>query len=367
MAHGVTPEALAAALAADAGTPAPPSSSRRPTTGWPPTSRAAPRSATRPASRSSSTSRGARTSASTPTCRRRALQLGADAVLTSTHKIVGSLTQSAMLHVARYRPHRPARSRAGAARAHHVAVALLMASLDAARRQLALHGESLLEHARGARAQRPRGDRRPSPGAGVVGEEFVGRPGVAGWDPLRIVIDVRGTGCTGYEVAAALRGALRHPRRARHPRDDGARARPRPARGGARALRARLRADRRAGSSARASAGARARLGLRSTTRSSCRRARPSSGAAEVVAVDEAVGPRLGRVDRRLPARHPGAAARASGSPPSSSPTCASCATPARACTAPATRRSRPSASCGLDHRGAHRPRRWPRTSARAT
>jgi lysine decarboxylase len=28
---------------------------------------------------------------------------------------------------------------------------------------------------------------------------------VAGWDPLRIVIDVRGTGCTGYEVAAALR------------------------------------------------------------------------------------------------------------------------------------------------------------------
>src|SRR4051794_41973743 len=29
-----------------------------------------------------------------------ALQQGADAVLTSTHKIVGSLTQSAMLHVA---------------------------------------------------------------------------------------------------------------------------------------------------------------------------------------------------------------------------------------------------------------------------
>ena len=35
-----------------------------------------------------------------PTCRASALQLGADAVLTSTHKIVGSLTQSAMLHVA---------------------------------------------------------------------------------------------------------------------------------------------------------------------------------------------------------------------------------------------------------------------------
>ena len=47
-----------------------------------------------------------------------ALQLGADAVLTSTHKIVGSLTQSAMLHVAPTRPDRPRRGRArGAARA----------------------------------------------------------------------------------------------------------------------------------------------------------------------------------------------------------------------------------------------------------
>ena len=69
MAHGVTPEALAAALARRPA-PAPPGSSRRPTTAWPPTSPAAPRSATPPASRSWSTRRGARTSASTPTCRR---------------------------------------------------------------------------------------------------------------------------------------------------------------------------------------------------------------------------------------------------------------------------------------------------------
>ncbi|MGI8714246.1 MAG: hypothetical protein ACR2NR_13935 [Solirubrobacteraceae bacterium] len=45
------------------------------------------------------------------------------------------------------------------------------------------------------------------PGCAVVGESMVGRPGVAGWDPLRIVIDVRGTGCTGYELAAELRAA----------------------------------------------------------------------------------------------------------------------------------------------------------------
>ncbi len=29
--------------------------------------------------------------------------------------------------------------------------------------------------------------------------------GVAGYDPLRIVLDVRGTGRTGYEIADALR------------------------------------------------------------------------------------------------------------------------------------------------------------------
>ena len=47
---------------------------------------------------------------------------GADAMLTSTHKIVGSLTQSAMLHVAATGRDRPRRGRAhGAARALDVA------------------------------------------------------------------------------------------------------------------------------------------------------------------------------------------------------------------------------------------------------
>ncbi|HEU4979348.1 MAG TPA: hypothetical protein VFT42_10665, partial [Solirubrobacteraceae bacterium] len=42
-------------------------------------------------------------------------------------------------------------------------------------------------------------------GIALVDEGFVGRPGVAAYDPLRIVLDVRGTGRTGYEVAEALR------------------------------------------------------------------------------------------------------------------------------------------------------------------
>ena len=136
-----------------------------------------------------------------------ALQLGADAVLTSTHKIVGSLTQSAMLHVARTGRIDPA----AVARVIRLMrttspSSLLMASLDAARRQLAIHGESLLKRTLAASA-RAREEIDRIPGCAVVGEGFVGAPGVAGWDPLRIVIDVRGTGCTGYEVSAALRAS----------------------------------------------------------------------------------------------------------------------------------------------------------------
>jgi arginine decarboxylase len=134
-----------------------------------------------------------------------ALQLGADAVLTSTHKIVGSLTQSAMLHVApggRVDPDKLARM-VRLTRSTSPS-ALLMSSLDAARRQLAVHGETLLERTMAA-GDEARAVIDRVPGVRVIGDEFVGLPGVAGWDPMRIVIDVRATGCTGYEVAAALR------------------------------------------------------------------------------------------------------------------------------------------------------------------
>jgi arginine decarboxylase len=83
---------------------------------------------------------------------------------------------------------------------------LLMASLDAGRRQLVIHGQALLSRTIAA-SSRVRDSIDATTTCRVVGEEMVGRPGVAGWDPLRIVIDVRATGCSGYEVAAALRSA----------------------------------------------------------------------------------------------------------------------------------------------------------------
>ncbi len=134
-----------------------------------------------------------------------ALSLGADAMIASTHKMIGSLSQSAMLLVA------------GSGRVDSDALArtvrllrttspnsLLLASLDATRRQLAVHGEALIGRTIEASA-RACAEIDKIPGCAVVSEHFIGRPGIAGFDPLRIVVDVRGTGRTGYEVAAALR------------------------------------------------------------------------------------------------------------------------------------------------------------------
>jgi arginine decarboxylase len=138
------------------------------------------------------------------------LRQGADAVLASTHKIVGSLTQSAMLHVGN-RSHPPRIDAREVSRCVRLVRStspnsLLLASLDAARRQLSAHGEALLDRTIEAAAVARAAIER-IPGCTIVGEAMVGRPGIAGWDPLRIVTDVRGTGCTGYELAAELRAA----------------------------------------------------------------------------------------------------------------------------------------------------------------
>jgi arginine decarboxylase len=134
-----------------------------------------------------------------------ALAQGADAVLTSTHKLVGSLTQSAMLHVADTgRVDVAAVSRAVRLVRSTSQSSLLLGSLDAARRQLAVHGEALLHDTLAAIAK-VREKLAAVPGLALIGPELLGRPGVASWDPLRIVLDVRATGRSGYEVAEALR------------------------------------------------------------------------------------------------------------------------------------------------------------------
>jgi arginine decarboxylase len=134
-----------------------------------------------------------------------ALAAGADLVISSTHKIVGSLGQAAMLHLAdRDLLDEHVVDRCVSLVESTSPSSLLSGSLDAARRQAAVHGQELLEETI-ATLRQAREEVRAIPGLDVLDERLAGRPGVAGWDPLRLSIDVRGTGTTGYRLASVAR------------------------------------------------------------------------------------------------------------------------------------------------------------------
>ena len=82
--------------------------------------------------------------------------------------------------------------------------AVLTASLDAARRFAATRGEELLTGTLETLA-RTREEIREIPGLDVLDERLAGRTSVAAWDPLRLSIDVRGTGATGHRIAQLMR------------------------------------------------------------------------------------------------------------------------------------------------------------------
>src|SRR6201991_442755 len=133
-----------------------------------------------------------------------ALSVGADLVTSSTHKIVGSLTQAAMLHLGHGDRIDPAIVDRCVSLVETTSPSgLLTGSLDAARRQAAVHGEELLGETVEA-IYRTREQIVQIPGLAVLDESMVGNPGVAGWDPMRLSIDVRGTGSTGYRLSKKL-------------------------------------------------------------------------------------------------------------------------------------------------------------------
>ncbi|HUB74758.1 MAG TPA: aminotransferase class V-fold PLP-dependent enzyme [Solirubrobacteraceae bacterium] len=137
---------------------------------------------------------------------RHALACGADLVISSTHKIVGSLTQSAMLHLGEGGGLIDADTvdRAVTLTESTSPNSLLYGSLDAARRQAAVHGRELLAETMAALAL-AREQIRAIDGLDVLDERIAGRPGVFAYDPLRLAVDVRGVDASGYELAPLLR------------------------------------------------------------------------------------------------------------------------------------------------------------------
>lgn len=133
-----------------------------------------------------------------------AMQAGADMAATSVHKLGGSLTQSSVLNV-----------RAGLVSPERVQSIismltttstsyLLLASLDCARKQLALHGREMAERVM-VLAERARNRINRIPGLYCFGEEMLGREAVFQLDPGKLTIHVSKLGITGYDAENWLR------------------------------------------------------------------------------------------------------------------------------------------------------------------
>ena len=136
-----------------------------------------------------------------------ALSAGADLVLSGTHKLVGSLGQSAMLHLAHGSENlidEVAIQRALMLVSSTSPSSLLLGSLDAARRNAVVRGPELIEDSIAVLAQ-TRKEIRALPGFDVMDDRLLQHPGIYDYDPLRLAIDVRGTGASGFEIATILR------------------------------------------------------------------------------------------------------------------------------------------------------------------
>ncbi len=132
-----------------------------------------------------------------------ALARGADVVLNSVHKLGGSMTQSAILHLGSERIDERIMDRAVTLIESTSPNGLLTASLDASRSQNAVHGAELLAETI-ASLDALRDEVRSIDGLDVLDEGIAEHPSVCAWDPLRLTVDVRGTGATGHAIAEIL-------------------------------------------------------------------------------------------------------------------------------------------------------------------
>ncbi|MGQ9825647.1 MAG: aminotransferase class I/II-fold pyridoxal phosphate-dependent enzyme, partial [Desulfotomaculales bacterium] len=125
----------------------------------------------------------------------------ADAAVRSVHKTGGSLTQSSFLPLGGEGSFQARVAAALSLLQTSSPSYLLLASLDLARRQLAVKGSELLARAL-TLARRTRVALSAIPGLAVFGEEEV--PAGERLDPLRITIGVQELGLSGYGAAARL-------------------------------------------------------------------------------------------------------------------------------------------------------------------
>lgn len=133
-----------------------------------------------------------------------AMQAGADMAATSVHKLGGSLTQSSVLNLKEGRVN-PKRVQSIISMLTTTSTSyLLLASLDTARKTLALHGESLARSSI-ALAEQARKRINEIDGLHCFGSEILGQEATYSFDPTKLTIHIRKLGLTGYDVENWLR------------------------------------------------------------------------------------------------------------------------------------------------------------------
>ncbi|MEN0063823.1 MAG: aminotransferase class I/II-fold pyridoxal phosphate-dependent enzyme [Myxococcota bacterium] len=133
---------------------------------------------------------------------RSALDLGADLVVQSAHKTLTALNGGAYVHVGHEAaPLAPVlRQRLNLLRTTSPSY-LVLASLDLARRDVALRGAARFAQA-ASRAERLRRRMAAIPGLQVLHRDRT--PEGCGLDPLKLIVDVAGTGMSGFDLEQAI-------------------------------------------------------------------------------------------------------------------------------------------------------------------
>ena len=136
-----------------------------------------------------------------------ALELGADIVCQSTHKMSGALTQASILHLGLGAETRVdlEKIRANLSMIQTTSPSyILLASLDMARSYIATRGETVLDGVLDT-LENARADIGALPGFELLGKELVGSAGIADYEPTRLVFSARALGLDGYALFSLLR------------------------------------------------------------------------------------------------------------------------------------------------------------------
>jgi arginine decarboxylase len=132
-----------------------------------------------------------------------ALSADADLAVQSTHKVLGAMTQASMLHIQGNRIDRDRVNKALQLLQSTSPSYLLLASLDAARQQMAIHGEELMSHTlQLARQAKIRINKIPK--LSVLEVPNPPSLGFAALDKTRLTVNVEKLGLTGFTAEEIL-------------------------------------------------------------------------------------------------------------------------------------------------------------------